>query len=178
MSADRSRDQHLLVSTVSNGVRRGTGDDIIHTLTRGLSHSSQDIDRREEEEKANEKDGPIAFDTEEWHLLETVRQAKLNDPAEGRRLGVTWSHLTVKGVQADAVVHDNFGSQFNVLRLIKENRGPKPMKTIIDGSSGCVKPGEMLLVLGRPGSGCTTLLKMLANRRKGYVSHCWDRCVC
>ncbi|KAK9233726.1 ABC-2 type transporter-domain-containing protein [Lipomyces kononenkoae] len=28
----------------------------------------------------------------------------------------------------------------------------------------------MLLVLGRPGSGCTTLLKMLSNRRGGYAS--------
>jgi ATP-binding cassette subfamily G (WHITE) protein 2 (SNQ2) len=32
-----------------------------------------------------------------------------------------------------------------------------------------VKPGEMLLVLGRPGAGCTTLLKMLSNRRAGYA---------
>lgn len=34
---------------------------------------------------------------------------------------------------------------------------------------GCVKPGEMLLALGRPGAGCTTLLKMLSNRRNGYA---------
>lgn len=27
----------------------------------------------------------------------------------------------------------------------------------------------MLLVLGRPGAGCTTLLKVLANRRRGYA---------
>lgn len=27
----------------------------------------------------------------------------------------------------------------------------------------------MLLVLGRPGSGCTTLLRMLANKREGYA---------
>ena len=27
----------------------------------------------------------------------------------------------------------------------------------------------MLLVLGRPGAGCSTLLKVLANNRKGYV---------
>ena len=27
----------------------------------------------------------------------------------------------------------------------------------------------MLLVLGRPGSGCSTLLKVIANQRDGYV---------
>lgn len=35
---------------------------------------------------------------------------------------------------------------------------------------GCVRPGEMLLVLGRPGSGCTTFLKMIGNQRAGYES--------
>jgi hypothetical protein len=37
-------------------------------------------------------------------------------------------------------------------------------------SSGIVKPGEMCLVLGCPGSGCTTFLKVLANQRQGYAS--------
>ncbi|GFF56935.1 ABC transporter G family member 9 [Aspergillus udagawae] len=44
------------------------------------------------------------------------------------------------------------------------------MTTTLDRSHGCVRPGEMLLVLGRPRSGCTTLLKLLANRRRGYAT--------
>ena len=32
-----------------------------------------------------------------------------------------------------------------------------------------VRAGEMLLVLGRPGSGCSTLLKNLAGFSEGYV---------
>ena len=31
------------------------------------------------------------------------------------------------------------------------------------------KPGEMILVLGRPGSGCSTFLKVIANQRFGYT---------
>jgi ABC-type multidrug transport system ATPase subunit len=32
-----------------------------------------------------------------------------------------------------------------------------------------VKPGEMVLVLGRPSSGCTTFLKVISNQRFGYT---------
>ncbi|RKO89520.1 ABC-2 type transporter-domain-containing protein, partial [Blyttiomyces helicus] len=39
---------------------------------------------------------------------------------------------------------------------------------IIYGISGVVKPGEMLLVLGRPGSGCSSLLRTLANQTENF----------
>lgn len=42
------------------------------------------------------------------------------------------------------------------------------VRTIIKDFSGIVKDGEMLLVLGRPGSGCSTFLRSLANDRKPY----------
>ncbi len=93
-------------------------------------------------------------------------------PAElqTRRLGITWKDLTVTAVAADATMHENFASQYNFPRLMQESRRKPPMKTILNNIHGCVKPGEMLLVLGRPGSGCTTLLSLLANRRRGYAS--------
>lgn len=87
-----------------------------------------------------------------------------------RELGVTWQNLTVKAISADAAIHDNVLSQFNVLNKARESRRKPPLKTILNDSHGCVKPGEMLLVLGRPGSGCTTLLSLLSNRRHGYSS--------
>lgn len=34
--------------------------------------------------------------------------------------------------------------------------------------TGLLKPGEMCLVLGCPGSGCTTFLKTIANERREY----------
>lgn len=37
-------------------------------------------------------------------------------------------------------------------------------------SSGVLKPGEMCLVLGCPGAGCTTFLKTIANHREGYAN--------
>jgi len=42
-------------------------------------------------------------------------------------------------------------------------------KTILHGIDGIVRAREMLLVLGQPGSGCSTLFKNLARFSKGYV---------
>jgi ABC-type multidrug transport system ATPase subunit len=44
------------------------------------------------------------------------------------------------------------------------------MKTILYSMDGCVKEGEMLLVLGKPGSGATTMLKTIAGETRGYAS--------
>ena len=41
---------------------------------------------------------------------------------------------------------------------------------ILNDFKGVLKPGEMCLVLGRPGSGCTTFLKVISNQRFGYTN--------
>lgn len=106
---------------------------------------------------------------EKWRLTEEVKDFELNNQSGGRRLGVTWKDLTVKVVPSDERINENIISQFNLLQLLQDFRRKPALKTVLESSNGCVRPGEMLLVLGRPGSGCTTLLKMLANKRKGYV---------
>jgi hypothetical protein len=69
-----------------------------------------------------------------------------------QELGITWIDLTVKGISTDAAVHENFVSQFDVPRKLRSLRRQPATRTILDSSHGCVKPGEMLLVLGKPGS--------------------------
>lgn len=85
-----------------------------------------------------------------------------------RELGVTWQNLTVEVLSAEAAVNENFISQFNLVQKARDFKRKPPIRQILQNSHGCVKPGEMLLVLGRPGSGCTTLLNLLSNRREGY----------
>ncbi|KAJ5888596.1 ABC multidrug transporter atrF [Penicillium taxi] len=109
----------------------------------------------------------------EWGLLSRVQEQHQRDLTSGfkpQELGVTWKDLNVNVISADDAVVENVFSQFNIPTHIKESRNKPPLRTILKNSHGCVKPGEMLLVLGRPGSGCTTLLKMLANRRGGFKS--------
>lgn len=118
-------------------------------------------------------DTPQPKTTPEWSMTPQVIRNAERDAAAGfkkRELGVTWKDLTVEVLAAEAAVNENMISQFNVPQLIKDFRRKPPVKPILSDSHGCVKPGEMLLVLGRPGSGCTTLLKMLSNRREGYHS--------
>ena len=51
-------------------------------------------------------------------------------------------------------------------RLISSQ--PRETKPAISRISGVVRPGENLLVLGQPGAGCSTTLKVLANQREDY----------
>ncbi|KAH7127774.1 ABC-2 type transporter-domain-containing protein [Dactylonectria estremocensis] len=112
-------------------------------------------------------------DASPWSLQPRVQDFRQRDAQSGfpmKELGITWQDLTVHAVAAEATIHDNVVTQFNALQTLQERRHKSSLKTILDNSHGCVKPGEMLLVLGRPGSGCTTLLNILSNQRRGYAS--------
>ncbi|KAK0630537.1 ABC drug exporter AbcA [Bombardia bombarda] len=45
---------------------------------------------------------------------------------------------------------------------------PKKKVSILSGFEGMILPGQMLLVLGRPGSGCSTFLKTLSGDSHGF----------
>lgn len=89
----------------------------------------------------------------EWNVMPDV--AAVQKDARGgtpisRRLGVTWTHLTVEGVNAAASFNENVCFQF-MPSFAKKGvaNASKSAKTTTDSSHGCVKPGEMLLELGR-----------------------------
>ncbi|KAJ5654867.1 ABC multidrug transporter [Penicillium lividum] len=139
-----------------------------------FSEPNEKIPQDAESDQNNSDDETLhPVEKEGWRLASMVEKLHQNQLAQGfqeRKLGVTWKDLTVKGISAESSVNENVISQFNAVKQIQEKRNKPGLSTILDASHGCVKPGEMLLVLGRPGSGCTTLLKMLSNRRRGYAS--------
>ena len=44
-----------------------------------------------------------------------------------------------------------------------------PSRAILQCLTGTIREGEMLMIVGRPGSGCTTVLKALSNMRDEYL---------
>ena len=90
--------------------------------------------------------------------------------------GVVWQDLTVSGTGGVknfvATFPDAVTGFFNIFSTASQilglgNKGRE--LDILKGFEGVLKPGEMCLVLGRPGSGCTTFLKVIANQRIGYT---------
>lgn len=90
--------------------------------------------------------------------------------------GVIWDNLSVRGMGGvktfiktfpDAIV-DFFNVPQTIMNIFGWGKGGKEYN-ILEGFRGLTRPGEMVLVLGRPGSGCTTFLKVIANQRAGYT---------
>jgi ATP-binding cassette subfamily G (WHITE) protein 2 (SNQ2) len=121
--------------------RAGSGQGIVRTLT-GQSHKSNHQQDREKADNDPDEDHPISK-AEDWAMMPDVRHyQKQNNKShfKGRKLGVTWKNLNVKGVGADAAFQENVLSQFNIPQKIREAWRGSPTKTILEDCHGCVKP--------------------------------------
>ena len=109
-------------------------------------------------------------------LFGSARQEH-SEEGKTRHSGVVFRDLTVKGAGLGASLQPTVGDIFLGLpRTLKHlvTKGPKaasakpPVRELISHFDGCVRPGELLLVLGRPGSGCSTFLKSFCNQRSAF----------
>ncbi|KAF8955831.1 pleiotropic drug resistance ABC transporter [Flammula alnicola] len=119
-------------------------------------------------EKSNDVEETFNFEG----ILHNIVNSRDEAGIEARELGVMFQDLRVVGLGATASHQETIGSAINPLNLVgyvKKVRHP-PIRDLITGFEGVVCPGEMLLVLGRPGSGCSTLLKSLADRGEEYYA--------
>ncbi|KAL8276792.1 hypothetical protein RQP46_010797 [Phenoliferia psychrophenolica] len=104
--------------------------------------------------------------------------------AEGARgLPLAYSHLSVRGLGGadDAILAPTVGTMLMpwMARASKANitsqkaKLDSPLKKgeryLLRDFSGLVNAGEMMLVVGRPGSGCTTFLKTLTSHHGGFA---------
>ncbi|CAO1600483.1 ATP-binding cassette transporter snq2 [Xanthoria calcicola] len=109
-------------------------------------------------------------------------ERRTEEGQSAKKVGVIFKNLTVKGTGTttnfaktlpDAIL-GTFGPDLYrivsgfVPLLQRHNAGAT--RTLINDFTGVVRDGEMMLVLGRPGSGCTSFLKALANKRSEYAS--------
>lgn len=103
----------------------------------------------------------------DWLARKTTSQARL-------RLGLAVTNLDVHGSASAASFQPTVASYaLAIPRLASSllSRRPDQRVQILHAIDGFIKSGEMLLVLGRPGSACTTLLKALAGDDHGIFIH-------
>ncbi|KIK61032.1 hypothetical protein GYMLUDRAFT_166677 [Collybiopsis luxurians FD-317 M1] len=147
----------------------------VRDLQRTLTRLSQRDGTKQTETSSRDSNvtlipGEGPFDLEKALKKMTRRKEGANIPT--RELGVVFEDLSVVGLGSGASYQETLGSvlnPFNLISNIQSARHPST-RNILTGFEGVVRPGEMLLVLGRPGSGCSTLLKTLANQTEEYYS--------
>lgn len=123
--------------------------------------------------------GDNSFDLPDF-LRRGIMDMRTPSGGPAKRLGVSFKNLTVKGVESSTKqvvtfpqdLMNTFGPDFYhfitgifpKLKLRKE-----PTVDLVRNMTGTVRHGEIMLVLGRPGSGCSTFLKAIANHRDEYA---------
>lgn len=89
-----------------------------------------------------------------------------------RRMGLAFDGLTVKGRGSGVGQGRTLGSTLGALPLAimakLKGQGGTVTKTILQDLTGYVRPGQMLLVLGTPGSGCTSFLRTVSAYTEGF----------
>ncbi|KAL2054910.1 hypothetical protein ABVK25_004732 [Lepraria finkii] len=114
-------------------------------------------------------------------LREGHFEKRTDTGASAKKVGVVFKNLTVKGTGSTATstktlpdaILGTFGPDLYHLTTrfvpaLKFNKHEQ-LRTLCNDFTGIVRNGEMMLVLGRPGSGCTTFLKAIANKRAEYA---------
>ncbi|KAK9721875.1 ATP-binding cassette transporter snq2 [Basidiobolus ranarum] len=164
----------------------GEGDLNIDVL--GAAEEYEDL-RRElsrvsSTHRVNTRYSSIEEDCDDFDLtdfLQSTAKAIQEAAIKPKRIGITFKNLTVVG---DNVSHiympdcstpfKKIGKLLNPLTWVRKSTskvGPNnddDGRVILHNINGFCKDGEMVFVLGRPGAGCSTLLRVLANQHKQY----------
>lgn len=153
------------------------------TRTKSSIATSDKTDRNYLETGDAEK---AAENEEDFELGPFIREGYFEKRTEqgesAKKVGVVFRNLTIRGAGSsnitakslpDAIL-GTFGPDLYrlICRLIPSLSLSKDqhLNTLINSFTGIVRDGEMMLVLGRPGAGCTSFLKAVANKRGEYAS--------
>lgn len=110
------------------------------------------------------------FNAAKW--VKTLIGIQSRDPERypNRVAGISYKNLNVHGFGNPTDYQKTFGNYpLEIPALFNKVRGKGQRKIqILRDFEGLIKSGEMLVVLGRPGSGCTTLLKTISGETNGF----------
>lgn len=118
--------------------------------------------------KHRARDGPLQIDPNDFDAAAILSAFVRDSEEQGihiRKSGVIAEDVSVTGVDARFLEGQTFGDILmlprTIFRGIRASRHKK-MRKIIQGVNLLALPGEMILVLGRPGAGCSSFLRTIS----------------
>ncbi|KZL85385.1 abc-2 type transporter [Colletotrichum incanum] len=110
-----------------------------------------------------------SFDLSKW--LQNFMREMQNEGIVVKNAGVAYKDLSVSGSGAALQLQQTVGDFLKAPLRIGEHFsfGKKEPKRILNSFDGILNSGELLIVLGRPGSGCSTLLKTMTGELQGLT---------
>ncbi|UPK93740.1 hypothetical protein LCI18_004675 [Fusarium solani-melongenae] len=126
---------------------------------------------------ADDKDSPLNPQSEKFNARAWAKAVAKTMSEHGsgfRQSGLCFQDMNVFGYGAETDYQKDVGNVWlgipsAITNLTSPNRGKRRID-ILRGFDGVVKAGEMVVVLGPPGSGCSTFLKTISGETNGlYV---------
>lgn len=158
------------LARIATALSRAESQPTIHTPSRGDDGGESQLERKDTVagmEYSDPKFNPESpeFDFYLWarKFLKTIEEEGIKQ----RRAGFTFRNLNVSGSGAALQLQKNVASLLMAPFRLREYFGHPPEKQILRNFNGSVRSGEMLIVLGRPGSGCSTFLKSVCGELAG-----------
>ncbi|KAH6678280.1 ABC-2 type transporter-domain-containing protein [Halenospora varia] len=164
--------QSGLRRTITGASRASRRSRTTNTATEPESDLEAQVEEKPEEE-------------EEFELGDFLKDGHFEKRKEGesaKKVGVVYKNLTVQGVGATttfvktlpSAIIGTFGPDLykllaRIIPILPKPGSQGERRDLVHDFSGVVRDGEMLLVLGRPGSGCSTFLKAITNKRGGFA---------
>ena len=150
--------QHLARQLTAHSIRSAEGGNYVNPFADG-----SDLDPSIDPNSGH-------FKPEAW--VRTLIGLQSRDPERypTRVAGVAYKNLNVHGFGSLADYQKTFGNYpLSLVSLFNRitGRGKRKIQ-ILRNFEGLIHSGEMLVVLGRPGSGCSTLLKTIAGETHGF----------
>ena len=163
--------QNLDMDEAQETARR---EEEVHQLARRLTqqstHSAHHQNPFNAEPNSSLDPNGENFNARAW--TKAMLNMQLEDESAGptRTAGVSFRGLNVHGFGADTDYQKSVGNVWlEGPGLFKRLRGDKGRKIdILQNLDGLVEAGEMLVVLGPPGSGCSTFLKTITGETHGF----------
>ena len=168
---EKSREHHY----ASGDGFDAQGDKEIHQLARQMTEQSITSGQNPFEAPKGSKLDPRSenFSSRAW--AKSLLQLQSRDPEKypTRTAGIAFRNLSVHGFGAATDYQKTVSNIFlEAVGLARRVAGTGQRKiNILRNFDGLVNSGEMLMVLGPPGSGCSTFLKTIAGETHGlYIA--------